>query len=255
MDGVLVTQSRVLGALVLRETRVAFGNSQLGYFWAVFQPTLSTMVLVGIFAAIGRPPSIGTSFALFFGTGIFTFQYYNKLTSSLMTAVQQGKGLLTYPLVKETDLLLAKFIFVSMTYALIMMLFYGCLIVVGEGFFPKRLEEVILALAAIGLLGLGGGVTNAVLLRLWPTWKQVEAILSRPLFFLSGIFYIPSEFPPEIYRLLAWNPVLHGVEWVREGYYGYYDSIILDKTYLLSFALVLLLFGFSGERLYRKKVQ
>ncbi len=49
MDGVLTTQARVIGALVLRETRSAFGDTQLGYLWAIVNPALSTLVLVAIF--------------------------------------------------------------------------------------------------------------------------------------------------------------------------------------------------------------
>ncbi|WP_310618944.1 ABC transporter permease [Flexibacterium corallicola] len=253
-EGVLTTQGRVIGALILRETRTAFGDSQLGYFWAVFQPAVGTLALVAIFSVIGRMPPLGESFALFFGTGVFTFQFYQKLSQSIMTAVPQSRGLLTYPLVNESDLVIAKFIFIAMTYVLIMFVFFGALIGVGEGMFPKRFEVVTTALMCTALLGLGAGQVNAVIFRLWPTWKQVESIISRPMFFISGIFFLPTDFPPAVTYWLSWNPVLHCIEWMREGYYGYYESAVLDKPYLLVCTLILLLVGFAGDRLYQKKV-
>ena len=97
------------------------------------------------------------------------------------------------------------------------------------------------------------GTTNAVIYSVFKTWKQIEEIFSRPLFFMSGIFYIPERFPPEIVAVLSWNPVLHLVEWMREGYYPNYNSSVLSKPFVLSVAVALLLIGFAGERLYRKK--
>ncbi|WP_041769221.1 ABC transporter permease [Pseudovibrio sp. FO-BEG1] len=253
MDNVLTVQARVIGALVLRETRTAFGNTQLGYLWAIVNPALSTLVLVLIFSTVGRSPAFGTSFALFFATGILPFQTYSKLAGSLMTAVNTSKGLLSYPLVNEIDILISKYILVTLTYIMIIILFFS-LIVWGDGAqLPVYAEECSIAFIVLSLLGLGAGTTNAVLFRLWPTWKQLESIISRPLFFLSGIFYVPSDFPTHIVKLLSWNPVLHGIEWFREGYYGNYNSIVLSKSYLLTCVIILLLLGFFGERLYRKK--
>lgn len=78
-------------------------------------------------------------------------------------------------------------------------------------------------------------------------------ILTRPLFFLSGIFYVPSQLPPEAIAILKWNPVLHLVEWTRTGYYSNYGSVVLDKSYPLGIAILFILLGLLGERIYRKK--
>jgi capsular polysaccharide transport system permease protein len=253
MDGVITTQARVIAALVLRETRTAFGDTQLGYLWAIVNPALSTLVLVLIFSSIGRSPAFGTSFALFFATGILPFQTYSKLSSSLMTAINASRGLLSYPLVNETDILISKYILIVLTYLMIIIVFFTMIIWGDDASTPVRVEQCATAFLVLSFLGLGAGTTNAVLFRLWPTWKQLESIISKPLFFLSGIFYVPSDFPTHIVKLLAWNPILHGIEWFREGYYGNYDSVVLSKSYLLTCTIILLLFGFFGERLYRKK--
>ncbi|MDX5594358.1 ABC transporter permease [Pseudovibrio sp. SPO723] len=253
MENVLLIQTRVVGALVLRETRTTFGNSQLGYFWAIANPALGIAVLVGLFSMIGRVPPYGDSLALFFATGLLTFELYKKLSSSLMGVFDSTKGLLAYPLVAETDVVLARALLIFATYIFIMFLFYGTLILFDLASYPRNADQVLLAVLATSLLGVGAGLVNAVLMRLWSTWKQIEGILSRPLFFISGIFFIPSAFPPSMVNLISWNPVLHCVEWVREGYYPNYNSVVLNKPYLLSIALTLLLVGLGAERLYRKK--
>lgn len=249
----LRVQIRVVCALILRETRVAFGTAQLGYLWAIANPVFGTAILVLVFSFISRHPPIGTSFALFFATGLLPFEFYKKLTSSLMSVFSANRGLLTYPLVKEGDVVYARFLLITATFLFIMAIFFSCLVLLGLATWPADLAKVLAAIGATALLGLGGGVCNAVFIGLWKTWAQVEAIISRPMFFISGIFFIPTVFPPHIRDVLAWNPVLHCIEWFREGYYGSYESVVLDRSYVFTWILCLLLVGFGGERLYRKK--
>lgn len=246
-------QIRVIGALVLRETRAAFGTSQIGYLWAIITPAAGVGLLVFIFSLVDRQPPFGASLALFFATGILTLEFFNKLSNTLMTSFDANKALLTYPLIKETDALFARLVLISATYVLIMTLFYAALVLLGLAPPPAFPERLVQAFGVTALLGFGFGTLNAVIISLFSSWIHIEKVLTRPLFFLSGIFYIPSLLPPEAIAILKWNPILHLVEWVRTGYYPNYESAVLDHTYPLGLAMLLILFGLAGERLFRKK--
>jgi capsular polysaccharide transport system permease protein len=251
--GLLALQARILGALVIRETRASFGKSQLGYLWEIITPAGGMVVLVVIFTALGRKPPFGESLALFFATGILTLYFFRKLSASMMGALTANKALLTYPPIKETDTLLARAILVVLTYVLIMAVFYGGLIALGMAGPPHRPEVVVQALAATAALGFGVGMFNAFVLTFWASWSNVYSVMSRPLFFLSGIFYVPSYMPPHLIAILEWNPVLHLVEWMRMGYYPNYHSMVFDPYYPLTMAMVLTVVGLAGERLTRAR--
>ncbi|VGO17410.1 Polysialic acid transport protein KpsM [Pontiella desulfatans] len=253
MRELLKLQLRVLGALVLRETRATFGTSRLGYLWAIATPAFGVAVFVAVFAAAGRRPPFGSSLALFFATGFLTLEFFRKLSTSLMTTFNANKALLTYPVIKETDTLFARCILITSTYLVIMVLFYGVLIACGLASFPARPGQLMLAFCSISLLGFGFGTLNAVLLSKWDSWQYIENILTRPLIFISAVFYVPSALPAEAVAVLRWNPVLHLVEWVRVAYYSDYHSYILDKSIPVAMGMVLVLVGLIGERLYRKK--
>ena len=92
-------QMRVIVALLLRETRTTFGNSSLGYLWAILTPALGIVLLVLIFSFASRQPPFGQSLALFFATGFLTFEFYKKLSDSLMSVIDANKALLLYPVV------------------------------------------------------------------------------------------------------------------------------------------------------------
>ena len=182
-----------------------------------------------------------------------TLEFYRKLSSSLMTTFNANKALLTYPVIKETDTLFARFVLISATYLVIMLLFYSVLVLCGLADLPRHPDQLLYAFGGIALLGFGLGTFNAVVMSRWESWQFVEQILNRPLFIISGVFYVPSHLPPKALAVLEWNPVLHLIEWVRTGYYPNYDSMVLSRPYVLGCALTLLLLGLAGERLYRKK--
>lgn len=248
----LLLQVRVVGALVLRETRATFGTSQFGYLWAIVMPGAGILILVMVFSFVGRQAPFGSSFALFFATGVLTLEFFNKLSGTLMNTFDANKALLTYPPIKETDALFARLILISATYMVIMVLFFGGLILAGQAEFPTDAGKMMEAFAATALLGFGFGTLNAVLKSLWDSWNYVESILTRPLFFISAVFYIPSHMPPAAISILKWNPVLHLVEWMRVGYYPNYDSTVLSPSYPLGVGLLLTLVGLGGERLFRR---
>ncbi|WP_238111729.1 ABC transporter permease [Yoonia sp. I 8.24] len=248
----LTLQIRVILSLVLRETRATFGTSSFGYLWAVITPTASVAVLVILFSMVGRHAPFGASLALFFATGILTLQFFTETSGKLMTVFDANKALLTYPIIKDVDTILARTILISATYLVIMVIFYAGLIAAGMAQLPARPGQLVLVFLSTALLGLGYGTVNAVIVSLWDTWMQIEKVLTRPLFFISGIFYVPSQLPTRAQDYLQWNPILHLVEWFRIGFYPNYSSSVLDKTYPVLVGTVLLLIGLAGERLFRR---
>ena len=248
----IALQLRVILALLLRETRATFGTSSFGYIWAIVTPTASVGLLVFIFDLGGRVAPFGASLALFFATGILTLQIFNELSGKLMMVFNANRALLTYPVIKDVDTIIARSILITITYLLIVVIFFSFLIVLNLASVPAEIEIVLSAFFATISLGTGLGITNAVIASLWDTWIQIEKILTRPLFFISGIFYVPSQLPTEAIEVLKWNPVLHLVEWFREGYYPNYDSLVLDKSYPVFLGMGFLVVGLTGERLFRK---
>nr|WP_240989614.1 ABC transporter permease [Salipiger mangrovisoli] len=239
--------------MVLRETRMTFGTSHIGYLWAIFQPMVSISFLVVLFYLIGRKSPYGTSLALFFSTAVLTLELYNKMSVSLMRAFTSNKSLLTYPMIKETDTLFARAVLIGLTFVIINTVYYGGLWSVGLAQLPVHPEWLCLAFALTLALGFGIGTLNAIIYQRAQTWQHIEKLFARPLFFLSGVFYIPSKLPPEATAVLKWNPILHLVELTREAFFAGYESDILNIWYPLSLALTLSAIGLLWERISRKR--
>lgn len=251
----LKIQLRVVVALFLRETRTTFGNSSLGYLWAIITPALGVAFLVIIFSFASRQPPFGQSLALFFATGLLTFEFYSKLSNSLTTVLDSNKALLVYPIVNQSSAILARTLLVTLTYLIIMCIFYGVLISSGLADLPAKPVKLFFAFLNICLLGFAVGILNLAIFNFWDSWIHVWKIINRPLFFISGIFFIPSRLPEKALNYLQWNPVLHLVESFRSSYYPNYDSRVLNPYYLIVLSLIFIFIGLFFERLGRRKSQ
>src|SRR5690606_13996708 len=112
---------------------------------------------------------------------------------------------------------------------------------------PARLDVFVAGIAALALLGFGLGTINAILNSYFSSWRHIEAMMSRPLFLMSGVFFTPAMLPSAIRDILVWNPVLHGIEWLRYGYYEGYRPDFISFTYLMGWGLVMTLAGLAAE--------
>ena len=65
---------------------------------------------------------------------------------------------------------------------------------------------------------------------------------------MSGVFYVPSTMPTAVTDILAWNPIPHGIDWLRYGYYEGYRPDFVSFEYLIGWGLATTLIGLAAER-------
>jgi capsular polysaccharide transport system permease protein len=248
---ILAVQVRVIGALILRETRSRFGRSQLGYLWAIAEPLLYIISLSLLFDAISRHSPFGSSVALFFATGLLPYQLYSRIASALTSAFDANEALLAYPIVKPVDTLIARALLEIATAALVMILLFGGLVYFIDVSAPEALHVMVAAILGLSLMGFGVGTINAVISKMFVSWRQVYDVASRPLMLVCGVFFTLDTLPPGAREVVSYIPIAHGIELFRSGYYAGYRSTTMDIGYLFVCGLVLCLIGLAAERIIR----
>ena len=78
---------RVLFALVVREMGAKFGRSWGGYLWAILEPLGGIVLLSIVFSLALRTPPLGTSFTLFYASGIIPFFLFSNVSRSVAAAI------------------------------------------------------------------------------------------------------------------------------------------------------------------------
>ncbi len=251
---VIRIQFRVLWALLLREASLRMGPLRLGHVLVLTETIWASMAIGIIWYIVGHPPPYGKNVIFYLFTGVFAYTMYRTLHTRVAAALEANRALLSYPVVRPVDTLLARAGLEAAFQLLSMIVFYWIFIAIGEANFPVKPLELLMALGSVILLGFGIGVSSMILRSLWKPWSTVDNMVSRVLFFVSGIFYQVEYLPMYVRDIVVWNPLVHALEWVRYSIYPNYFTQVLDREYLLAWGLITTVFGLGMERLRRPQL-
>jgi capsular polysaccharide transport system permease protein len=236
---------RTVSALMLREMSTTYGRTPGGYLWAILEPVLG-IALLTVILSVGlrvRTPGLGTSFPLFFATGVLPFQMFNKVANKTARALIFSRPLLRYPGVTWVDAILARAILNTLTYMLVFALVIGGLLAVFDTRTILDWPPILAALAMTVGLALGIGVLNCYLFAAFPLWESLWDIATTPLFLISGIFFLYDSLPRFAQDVLWWNPIIHIVGMMRRGFYPTYDAAYVAPAYVFGLSAGLLVLG------------
>jgi len=234
---------RSIIALILREMATTYGRSPLGYFWAILEPVLGITLLSLVFTAVLQSPPLGKSFPMFYATGMLPFMLYMDMTNKMMQSLKFSRQLLVYPSVTFLDAVVARATLIILTQILVMGIVYGALVLFFDTSTIANIPKIALAVAMATALAFGLGVLNCALVGFFPSWARVWAIINRPMFLVSCIFF-PYEGVPQPFRDWLWyNPLVHVVGQMRSGFYPYYDAAYVTTLYVFGLALCLTAVG------------
>jgi capsular polysaccharide transport system permease protein len=244
--------ANVIRALMLRDMRTRFGGSYWGYVVVLLWPVVHIFVMVGIMVFRGIPSPMGNDAVLFVATGavpVLVFQYTSR---EAMKAMLVNRPLMYYPQVKAFDIMVARFLVETIKgfQGLIIII----LILLSMGIDPT---PAVPALAISGylmalLLGLGLGAINMAIMTVFPGWLWGYIVITVFLYMTSGVFFLPSFLPEEIYSLMKWSPIVQIVEWVRIAYNPQL-GLTVDYTYVLGWAFGSVSLGLLMERVMLRR--
>lgn len=242
--GLIKTHGRVVSALIVREMSTRFGNKAGGYLWAVLDPVGHIVLMTLVFSAIARTPPLGTNFALFFASGYLAMQFWQSMAGQIAGAISANKALLAYPIVSPIDVIVSRFTLQFLTTGFVTSLVIAGCMMIAEHTSRLHLMPMIEAAVVAAVLGLGIGMMNIVLFKKSSLYEKVYGILTRPMFIISGVFFLPESIPQPYRDYLLINPIAHVIMWFRTGIYPYYQATDLDRQYVMIFAGSALLIGF-----------
>jgi capsular polysaccharide transport system permease protein len=250
----IVTMSRVIFALMLRETKTRYGRLQIGYLWAFLEPILLISVLGLVFTYFRMRDSSTMPLIQFLTTGFIPFMLFRDIVTQNMTAIRSNQQLLYFPQVQVFDIGIARTMLEFSTFLIVFTIlsiaiaFSGIEVVTVED--PLRM---ILASTLIVIYGYGIGAAIGSMIPLFPSLQLiVQSAFMRPMFFLSGVFFTLEMIPDEIKPYAALNPMLQLIELFRSAYFQGYESTYIDYPYLLSVIFLTLFFGLLIQRALRR---
>jgi capsular polysaccharide transport system permease protein len=246
--------TRTIVALILREMATTHGRSALGYFWAILEPAAGLLLLSFIFSLAFKSPPMGSSFSLFYATGLLPFMMYSDISQKLSVALRFSKPLLFYPGVTFIDALVARFVLNTLTQVMVFAVVLTTILVAFRVDVILDLPRLALGVLMALSLALGIGTLNCFLLSMFPVWERSWAVLNRPLFIISCIFYLFENVPQPFQAYLWFNPIIHIVGQVRQGIYPTYYGAYISPLYVFGVSAVCFAAGLLLLRRYHREI-
>lgn len=240
---------------MLRETLGRYGQTKLGFIWALLEPIIWITVFVGIAIAIRSRNPGGIPLVLFMVTGFVPFLMFRNSMNQMQGAIASNRNLIGFPQVTSFDVIIARGM---LEWAISFVVFPTILIMVHVFLGHEiRVENPLGVFAVFGLLmmlGAGLGFLFAALSPIWPSSRQfTSVVLGRPLLLSSGLFFTADSLPTQLRDILLWNPILHMMELLRSEFFVEFDTKYGEWSYALSWSVGALAFGLLVHQALRRR--
>lgn len=241
-------QRRVIGALLMREILTRFGRHNIGFLWLFVEPMLFTLGVTAlwIFAKMGHGSSIPiVAFAI---TGYSSVLLWRNMPARCIGAITPNLALMYHRHVKVVDIFAARLLLeaagATISFVVLGLLFSA----IGWINPPEDIGKVLFAWFMLAWFGFSLALLLGALSEQSELIDKLWGPSSYLLFPLSGAAFMVDALPTAAQDLILMLPMVHGVELLREGYFGSTFKAHYNIFYLAVICAVMTLFGLAKTR-------
>lgn len=239
----LVRYREFVRNLVIRDLKVRYRNSVLGFIWSLLNPLLMMTVYTVVFSVLLRNDI--PNFPLFVLVGLLPWNFAVTSVVGSVTSVVGNSHLIKKVYFPRAVLPLSVVLSNLVNFVLALPVLFGLMLVTGGQLTTHVvLLPVLMVIQAVFLLGLGLAL-SAINVFFRDTEVIVE-VLVLAWFFLSPVFYRMEQLSEQYARVLYWvNPMASLISSYRLILYDNAppDPMFLGRTMLT--ASVFLLVGYA----------
>jgi len=200
--------------LVLRDIKVLYAQTVLGFSWAILNPTIQIVIFSIIFGGVAKISTDGIPYALFSTVAIVPWTYMSSALSAASNSLVGGQavlGKIYFPrIIFPITPILSKLVdfLISILLIVAVMIYYG--IVPGTNFL--YLPIFLLLMVAVPL---GVGLWLAALAIRYRDVKFAMPFVIRMLIYSAPILYTASAIPDRWRLVYSLNPIVAVIEGFR----------------------------------------
>lgn len=247
-------QSRVIWALVMREIITRYGRSNIGFLWLIVEPMIFSLAITFFWTSMKDVQSFKLPITAFVMTGYSSVLLWRNMATRCSGAMAANIGLLYHRNVRVIDVFYSRIIleFVGATIAF----FILCL---GFTFFelmdpPNDVLKVSFGWLMLGWFGLSLAITLGTLSEKYEIVDKLWIPVRMFLYPMSGLGFMVDWLPPAAQNLMLKFPMVHGLELLREGYFGDVVKSHYDMEYMVCWCLFMTFFGLSFARKLSREI-
>lgn len=228
----LAVQTRVIGALILRELHTRYGRDNIGYLWMIGEPMLLASVIGLMHFANSHSATLkGDLHPVPFGVlGYVTFIVFRGIVNRSVGGMDANAPLLYHRQVTPLDISLARAVLEVAAVFLTFVILMGLLVLAGMANLPARPLSLIGAWALMFWHSLA---QSLIISAISYENRTVERLVHPYTYFMIGLscaFFQVSWIPRPFRDVLTYIPVTSIMELAR---YGWFRSANDDYVFLL----------------------
>jgi capsular polysaccharide transport system permease protein len=213
----LRTQSRVIGALMLREAMSRYGHENLGFFWLMVEPLLLTLGVTVTWLAMDQTRGTGVAVVPFILSGYTIITFWRHVVGQANRSLRHNVGLLFHMNVRAFDIILAR---VVLEAAGILAAFFIAYIPLTLFGLMEPMSDPLVLLGAWFLMAWFTFAVALIVAALTEISHPVEYFIPPLMYLLisvQGTFYMVSWLPDAYQKAVLWVPLVHLNEMFRAG--------------------------------------
>lgn len=241
-------ERRVIWALVLREMMTRYGRHNIGFLWLFVEPMLFTLGVTALWTATKAVHGSTLPIVAFAVTGYSSVLLWRNMPARCILALTPNLSLLYHRNVRPIDIYLSRLILegggatISFVFLVLFFSFIGWLDL------PEDVLEVALGWGMIAWFGTAAALLLGALSEDYETVEKLWHPASYILFPLSGAAFLVDALPKAAQQFVLILPMVHGVEIVREGYFGSRITAHYDLAYMALANAFITLLGLAQVR-------
>ena len=249
----LKVQARVIKALLMREILTRYGRHNIGFMWMFVEPMMFTLGIAALWS-FARVPHSGMPIISFAITGYSSILLWRNMPNRCSGAVAPNLALMYHRNVKVIDIyasrLLLEFLGVTMSFVILSIIF----IAIGWMPLPEDVLKIFTGWFMLAWFGFGLAITIGALSELSEIIEKIWHPITYLLFPLSGAVFMVEWLPESTRKFVLYIPMVHGVEILREGYFGSAIHAHYSIAYLGTVCLCLTLLGLFLTKIVSRRV-
>ena len=244
----LALQVRVIGALLLREVITRYGRHNIGFLWLFVEPMIFTLGITALWTATQSAHNIRLPIVAFAVTGYSSVLLWRNMPNRLVGAIEPNLALMYHRNVKVIDVYFARLALEALGASISFSVLAICFIAMGWMQWPEDIGKVLLGWFMLAWFGASLAIFVGTISERTDLVEKVWAPMTYLTFPLSGAAYMVDWLPAAAQQAVLYLPMVHGVELLREGYFGSAVRAHYDIVYMASACLGLTFIGLVQER-------
>jgi ABC-type polysaccharide/polyol phosphate export permease len=238
----------LIWALALKDLRVRYKRSALGFLWALLNPMLTMVILTIVFSTVMRIPV--DHYAIFLLSVLLPWTFFTQALSYSVESIVANGDLLKKVFIGKSVFPVAAILANLINFSLSMIPLVILVLVLR---FPFHWTWVYLPIPLLSLIGftLGCGFFCAAANVFFRDVSHIIQIVLSAWFYASPVIYSLDFVPRRFAWLFRLNPMVYILDGFRLGiYYGQLPSLE-SAAMCLTCGIVFLILGYTFFRRYQ----